>query len=464
MSTLYNIKAIKIDNEKAYADFNIKVVHPDAMTIHETAGFGLHVINNVNWKASPISNEISNEDLGDANWCSKYAHGFIKKVEIVETLFEQPEGSKYPHDREYNHPFWQSPHEWPEAILRISATDPAWLEHIKEGDEWDSAAYNPSRYYDACKPIKCSHGDMPQETKANESSGWIPFPSFLINQGTFHLPKALSFPAYTESAYELEEVIDIKWDDPEQVMKFQGQYVHVLDEDQSGFLVWNDVLNVSVLSSFGRSSSGTRQLSYYGTLGKVARWRLKDKYPRKIKWMGPWDILKHSKPVLEEVEADKKKITLHLSGVYDIDELALDKARVLKMICNNYVETFDYETELECEFPLSKVLKFFADIKENISYPSQVIPLIADGIILDYKVEYPDRMFPDFDELSETELIEFYENWPCFKIHILLSDEIFGLQLTEAIKMKSRIVLTFMNGSIKKIDKPLLWRDFRSLV
>jgi hypothetical protein len=247
-------------------------------------------------------------------------------------------------------------------------------------------------------------------------------------------------------------------------MKFHGHYVHAIDDDISGILVWNDVQNIFVLNSFGRTTSGERNYSHTRELGKIATLRLKPNYQRKAKWMGPWELLKHGLPVIDKVIVGGKEVTLHLIGIYDIDDLKIDKAKVLKMICNNYVETFNYVTELESEYPLSKVLKFFVDIKEDIHYPSQVIPLVADGIVLNYKIEYPDRYFPDFDELEEKELVSFYENWPCFKIHITLSDEAFGLQLNEAVKSKMKLQLRYMQEPIKQTSEPLMWSDFSGLV
>jgi hypothetical protein len=210
MSTLYEVKVLKVDRVNSFADFNIKVVHADAMSIYETAGFALHILHNEKWTGSPLSTEISSEDLYDDSWSTQYAKGFVTEFEIIDTIFEQPESSKYKYDPEYAHPFWDKPDEWPEAVLRITCSDSAWLEHIYEGDQWDSTAFNPARYYDDCEPIIYDKGNAISKANSNEEDGWIPFPSFLVSHGTVHLPKVLSFPAYTESAYEYDKISDIR--------------------------------------------------------------------------------------------------------------------------------------------------------------------------------------------------------------------------------------------------------------
>ena len=54
--------------------------------------------------------------------------------------------SNYPHqqrlktlDDESVRAYWQKGIDLPEATYEIEVTDPAWIEHIKEGDAWKTA-------------------------------------------------------------------------------------------------------------------------------------------------------------------------------------------------------------------------------------------------------------------------------------------------------------------------------------
>lgn len=462
MSSLYKVKILGIDKENASVTLRVKVIHPDAMRIHKTAGFALMLIDNFKWKGFPIADEISFEEAIDSTWSRKYAKGFIKAVSVAEQI------STIPPDlfEDNNHHFYKTPELWPEEILEITCTDVAWLAHLSQHEEWESTAFNVARSYDACAPIIYESALNKKEDKADQTSAWMPIPSFLFDEGSFFLPKVLNFPKYTASSYVIKEVIDCSTKEHNTVLELHGKYVKHMDSDNSGIFVYNNLLREYRIYSRERNSSGIRSYQTLSDIGKVGLLELKQNYNRHSTLMNYSDLFRQAQPSIKAVQKEGNKISLELIGVYDIDIYVLNKLKVLKMICNNFVETYGYKVELDSQFPLSKLLRFFIKIKEDIYYPKQVLPLIADGIILDYSIEYPANHIEDCDEMDRESLISYFENeqWPCFKIHITLSDEAFGLQLDHVAESRMLIQLNYLSDDIKEITNPILWSDFEVLV
>ena len=67
MSSLYKVKVIAINLEKALVKLQVKVIHPDAMIIHKTAGFALLLIDNYKKKGFPLANEVAYQEETDGD-------------------------------------------------------------------------------------------------------------------------------------------------------------------------------------------------------------------------------------------------------------------------------------------------------------------------------------------------------------------------------------------------------------
>jgi len=194
MAGYYDVKILEINQAEASVKMHIKMFNPDGSRIYESVGFGLHLLNNGKWKNSLIGQEISFEDLLDVDWCQKYANGFVKSVEKVDQSSDPPV-----------------------AIVTIYCTDAAWLSHLSEGEEWESYAFEVARQYDACEPILYNPEAGKPDPDFDESTGWIPIPSFLFDQGSYRLPKVVYLPKFTgtrrssqiaEPAWEIRQKLE----------------------------------------------------------------------------------------------------------------------------------------------------------------------------------------------------------------------------------------------------------------
>ena len=63
-------------------------------------------------------------------------------------------------------------------------------------------------------------------------------------------------------------------------------------------------------------------------------------------------------------------------------------------------------------------------------------------------------------------LVVYFENeqWPNFKFHIELSDEVFGAQLEKVTQTVRPIVLTYVSDDIENREQAILWKDYQYLV
>jgi len=461
MPAYYKAKVLNINKAEASTTIHLQVISPDSMQIYDSVGFGLHLLDNYKWKGNPIADEITYEELTSTEWCTQYANGFVKKVEIIEHL--RPISLKVLYSYKEGHPFFKSKELWPEAIVKVHCTDAAWLAHLNENEEWESYAWDVSRHYNSCDPILAGQ-EADGDTFLDWSEGWMPIPSFLFDQGKHKLPSVLFFPKFTESSYDVVNITDYSNLDHQSLIKLHGKFVKHVDDNYSGIFVWNDVLQEYKIYSISSTSTGMRSYSQNQRIGKIGLLSQKKSFKRRTKNVDYSGIFRRAKPSIKSVVRDGKLLTIELTGIYDIDNLGLNKTRILKMICNNFVETYEYEVELDTDFPLSQMIKYLSR-KEDKGI-KQVLVEIADKIIVKYSYEYPDNYVKDYDEMDFESLLDYFgsESWPCFKFYIELSDEAFGLQVDQKENYGMLLQLNYLSDPIEHDGEVILWSDYRDKV
>lgn len=134
-------------------------------------------------RGGAFAKEVSFPDTMDEEWLHKFARGFIKSVRVTdETAGRHPSG-----------------------MLHIEVTHPAWLEHIREGDEWESYAYDESMEFADCAPIAPGGTDVTIDDPGDffmhmPRAAWVDH----LTTG----PDMLEIAAYTPTAYTTGDTID----------------------------------------------------------------------------------------------------------------------------------------------------------------------------------------------------------------------------------------------------------------
>ncbi|MEN0049401.1 MAG: hypothetical protein AAF806_20240 [Bacteroidota bacterium] len=442
----YKVKILEINQAEISVKMHVKMFNPDAGRIYDSVGFGLHLLNNGKWGNSLISEEISFEDFLDAEWCQKYANGFVKSVTKVSKSSDPPT-----------------------AILTVYCTDIAWLSHLSVGEEWESYAYEVARQYDICEPILYNPNMENYSDDFDESVGWMPVPSFLFAQNSYPLPNVVFLPKFTESSYFVKDTIRYTKENHHELLKLHGKYIKDLRSKDAGILVCNEDAKryeIHSISNDFRGGNSYEEGFRVAFPEEVGLLELKPNFKRRTPLLSYVELFRWTRPVIKSVQRQGTSITLEVTGIYDIDELKLNKARVLKLICNNFVDTYNYIGEKDSNFPLSKLLKYFAQKEKNYYDARGILPKVADGIILSYSYEYPDQLIEDYDSMERDSLIEYFEKeqWPNFKFHIELSDEIFGEQLDHVTQSVTPITLNYVSGDVEHWEQAILWKDYQHLV
>lgn len=146
-SELYEIKVVKL--QKTKITLNVKVVNRDSMEIPASPGFALSLLFDNAGKDSKLAELVDFDNLSDSAWAKKNAKGFVKSVKV--TLDNKPSDEILADD---SHAYWNTKSNWLNGKMEIEVTDSAWIEHMSEDDEWESASFDPSMEYDECKPFK----------------------------------------------------------------------------------------------------------------------------------------------------------------------------------------------------------------------------------------------------------------------------------------------------------------------
>ena len=145
MSDLYHVEVSRVEDDEA--DLRVTVVHPDAGPVRPHATFALRLI----WdptdeysygqefavRHSPLAREMDVDDYLDEAFIDAQAQGFIAQVDLISEEDHPPPRWD---DEDYE-AFWDSDRR-ASATIRVKATHPGWLAHLREGMRWETAAYS----------------------------------------------------------------------------------------------------------------------------------------------------------------------------------------------------------------------------------------------------------------------------------------------------------------------------------
>ncbi|MCY1013679.1 hypothetical protein OV079_50760 [Nannocystis pusilla] len=155
-SDLYRVKVVS--KKAATAVFDVKVIHPDISTIPEDRSFALMLLREAA-KDSLLAREVATADKTDKTWLKKYASGFIPSVALKCTGNSAKRGR-----------------------LTVTVSDPAWIDHVKPGESFDTAAFQRIDKYDRHPPILATKGaaEPPGVDGAALDDGflWVPREAF----------------------------------------------------------------------------------------------------------------------------------------------------------------------------------------------------------------------------------------------------------------------------------------------
>ena len=396
MSSLYEVGVIQRQESKI--QISVQVIHPDSNYINASPGFALMLLyRNVN-NDSPIKKEVDFDDTLDESWMRENARAFIQSVDLKMGK---------PNKR-----------GWKNGVLDITVTHPAWLEHLKDMNYWDSAAFDPAREYDACEPrfpIKDETPVAPSDLTSKE--GFMPIWKYMIPDYLLKTPKdILWFPTLGEKYYKDSNTMITDLSD-ENLQKWEGTLVRTT---KSFGILYKRETDWGIISC-GQGSMGSSYID-----GEMTQMVLNPK-KKNAYASSPESILRWGSPVVYETAINGDTISFKLMIMSeDNDRIFLEtKMSVLKFMLKR-LESFSGK-EYQIEGPLFEKLN--AIMKEKDIRDTHTLYLrhreIAEQFIVSSKIEkIRDVPYPDFYQLGNEEIIDLYsfEKWPAYEISVKVTD------------------------------------------
>ncbi len=143
-SSLFKVQVINI--QETICDLRLFIIHPDQSRFYATGPFAIQLI----WDAMtssdrvvfPIGQRITLDDVSNPDFMYENEDTYISMVEFLEF-------KNYPRtinlddlsEKEFQE-YWLNEELLSQAIIRITVTDPRWIEHLEIGIEWESSAFN----------------------------------------------------------------------------------------------------------------------------------------------------------------------------------------------------------------------------------------------------------------------------------------------------------------------------------
>jgi hypothetical protein len=174
-SDLYRVRAT--DKTERSVMLEVKVMHPDANHLPEDPSGALMLLLDDAPGTSVLAQEVSVDDAMDDVWLQKYVRGFVSSVQVtIESGTAGYGDDESPPDDETEAEeearLERRRASWLKGRYAISVTDPAWVEHLAVGKEWDSRAFAAGYDYDDCAPIR--PGRVERDAASPEGFLWIP--------------------------------------------------------------------------------------------------------------------------------------------------------------------------------------------------------------------------------------------------------------------------------------------------
>lgn len=410
MSALYAIQVLNFEPTKI--KLAIQVIHPDAGDIYETPGFALMLLFDNAKNNSALGQELDFENLLNEDWMRKYARGFIKSVGVELSNKSTAKSSKKS--------------DWLSGTIEIEVVHKKWLEHLKNIQHWESAAFNPAlSYHDCIAILPPNTQKSKKDISANPKEGLIPIwkymiPAYLLSSNQ----EVLWVQKHGKSAYKPDKPKTIKPVTEDAQKALEGLLVMAGDE----FGVVYKRANDWSLFEVGDGSCGSSYIPKESITPMVFNSNKK----RLSSPLSVSRLLQWSQPVI--FDADINGETIHLKVLVmasDSRILLPSNLHTLELLTKPFIEFSSSDNRFKIGSNLSHFLNQEMDKKQiqpigNLYKKDQED--LANQIIVETVIEKSfDIPSPNLDDLTEEALIALYrfDKWPQYRISIRVSDAAF---------------------------------------
>ncbi|GAA3654646.1 hypothetical protein GCM10022224_017050 [Nonomuraea antimicrobica] len=333
---------------------------------------------------------MSFDDACDEQWQHRFARGFVESVRVAD---QTTSGG------------------FPSAVLHIEVTHRAWLDHVREGDTWESYAEVETWFELAeCAPITPDGTDAPID---DPGDSFIAVPRVVWGDWLQMGPALLELPAYAPTAYTTRDRID----DPAHIpADWIGRAVRVM-------LELHGAEDVSLVDGTASTLAwmhldGTFGVTRNARITSIAR--LVPKASRRGGKLTYARVFDHVKAEFVGAYTSGRRIELAFRIAPDRRELDLGaSADVLSLLAwggNGRLAT-DRQPNTELATALA------ADAERlDIGDSFRLIDRVADSYVAHYTVTYEPGH--DLDDLPPRRIREILTaEWPTARLSITMTDE-----------------------------------------
>jgi len=430
MSELYSIDVLSRPNPTT-VKLLVSVVHPDSMHISGTPGFALMLLQECNQSESLLAKEVDFDSVLDASWLQQYAQGFVSKVTLEDLENIPPEEARF----DSSHPYYENSSQWLNGTMIVEVTDPAWVGHVKEGDSWGSASFEPCSTFDDCEPIhpaKEEEGGL--SLSVEDSKGFLPIPEYFFEHTMGFLTGPVWIPIYGDSAYKAVDTIKGKDITDEKLEAWIGKPVFFQDTYTDGLGVLVSTTSVFTISSGSYGSNGISAKSLKSislAAFDTSKKRLNDplSYGKILDWIDP---------VVSAVAVDGKKATFTIETFGSGQKAKLESASdAMVLISRSLVDSFDdFKDE---EVKLSQMLLREKE-ERDIYFLGEVFTKIANGIVVKSSVKQLNKdTQPNWEGLDNQQIIaEIAKSpWATWSVTIEVTDSAWIEHLPASVPYKN---------------------------
>ncbi|MCB9570425.1 MAG: hypothetical protein H6710_24965 [Myxococcales bacterium] len=147
MSDFYTVEVLDVAGPEV--ELRVTIIHPDIRQVRTSATFAFSLLvdplrerpwcDEAGVQGSPLAARVGADRRPDDDDVTRLACGFVRAVTMTSQHLHPPPCAW--DEPERWRAFWEG-EERPAVNLRLRASHPAWLAHLRVGMRWQSAAYS----------------------------------------------------------------------------------------------------------------------------------------------------------------------------------------------------------------------------------------------------------------------------------------------------------------------------------
>ena len=144
-TSLFRVKVIEKDNDTLV--LRLGMISAEQPDFYDSKSFALALLYDPIVREqvadAPLAKAVTFENTLEIDWLETHLDEYVRSTRLFDVVNHPRTVDLSTLSAKQQRDFWKSGTA-PQASLEIAVTDPRWIAHLQRGDQWETAAYDPT--------------------------------------------------------------------------------------------------------------------------------------------------------------------------------------------------------------------------------------------------------------------------------------------------------------------------------